>query len=89
MKKKIYIKMKEINDNQSIIGLLPEEVVGLLGKTRYEYYDRENKKVYNFSAGKMVEKTFLGNISGIKYYELIVHFDENNKVEDTYIKLST
>ena len=37
----------------------------------------------------MVEKTFLGNISGIKYYELIVHFDENNKVEDTYIKLCT
>ena len=84
----LYIKMNEINNKQSLIGLSKEEVVELLGKPRYEYNDKENKKVYKFSAGKIIKKSFLGNIDGQRYYELRVFFDENDKVEHTYIKLS-
>ena len=36
----LYVKMKELNDNQSLIGLSLEEVVELLGKPKYEYNDK-------------------------------------------------
>ena len=38
----LYVKMKELNDNQSLIGLSLEEVVELLGKPKYEYNDKKN-----------------------------------------------
>lgn len=85
----LYIKMKEINDNKCLIGLSKEEVVELLGEPRYEYNDRKNKKAYTFSAGKIVNKSLFGNTNGQNCYELNVFFDENDKVEYTYIKLST
>lgn len=85
----LYIKMNEINDNQSLIGLSKEKVIELLGKPIYEYNDRNNKKVCIFNAGKIVKKSFFGNPNGQKCYELNVFFNENDKVEYTYIKIST
>lgn len=89
----LYIEMSEINYDQSLVGLSKERVVELLGEPKYEYNDRENKKVYKFNAGKIIRKSFWGNIIGNidrqKYYELKVFFDENDNVEYTYIKLST
>lgn len=46
----LYVKMKELNDNQSLIGLSLEEVVELLGKPKYEYNDKKNKKRYKYYA---------------------------------------
>lgn len=85
----LHIKMSEINNNKSLIGLLEEEVVELLGEPRYKYIDRENKKNYTYSAGKTTQKSFWGKDYGQKVYDLLIDFDENDKVEYTYIKLST
>lgn len=48
----LYIKMSEINDSQTLIGLLPEEVVELIGKPEYESKDISGEKLYNYYAGK-------------------------------------
>lgn len=89
----LYREMSEINDNQILVGLSKEKVVELLGEPTYQYTDRENKEECHFRAGKTVKKSFFGNIigatSGQKYYELKVFFDENGKVEYTYIQQST
>ncbi len=84
----VYIKMQEINDNKSLIGL-SEEVVGLLGETRYQYIDGENKQNYVYTAGTTVKKRLLGNSYGRKVYDILIDFDENGKVEHTYIKECT
>lgn len=85
----LYIKMNEINNNQSLIGLSKEQVVELLGEPRYERTDSETKTLYKFFAGKIVKKSFFGGLNGQDYYELKVFFDEKGKVEYTYMKLST
>lgn len=85
----VYIKMQEINDNKSLIGLSEEEVVGLLGEPRYQYIDGENKQNYVYNAGITVKKRLLGNSYGRKVYDFLIDFDENNKVYYTYIKECT
>ncbi len=85
----LYIKMREINDNKSLIGLSETEVIELLGEPRYEYEDRDGEKNYTYSAGKIVKVSILGNHNGTEYYELEISFDKNNKVEYTYIQMST
>lgn len=85
----LYIKMKEINDSQSLKGLSQEELIELLGEPEYEYVNKNNKKVYEFNAGKIIKKSFLGNMDGQKCYEFRVIFDEYNRVEATYIRPST
>lgn len=85
----LYIKMNEINSSQILIGLSKEEVVEILGEPLYEHTYSDNTTLYNFFAGKIVDKSILGYIDGPKYYELRVLFDEKDKVERSYIKLST
>lgn len=83
----LYIKMSEINDNQSLIGLSIEEVIELLGEPRYQYTDSKNKKQFTYSAGEVVTEPFWGN-NTYKYYQIEISFDVNDKVEHTYIRLS-
>ena len=85
----LYIDMKEIVDNKSLIGLSEEEVVELLGEPRYKYTDRENKENYTYSAGKIFKEWFWGRCYSTKYYQLEMGFDESGKVEYVYIKEST
>lgn len=83
----LYIKMKEMNDNQSLIGLSEEEVVELLGKPEYKYNNRKEEKTYVYYAGKIFKESYWGYSYSHDYYELNMFFDENDKVEHTYIKL--
>lgn len=85
----LYIEMKEMVDNKSLIGLSEEEVVELLGEPRYKYNDRENKENYTYSAGKIFKEWFWGRCYSTKYYQLEMDFDERGKVEYVYIKEST
>ena len=85
----LYIEMKEMVDNKSLIGLSEEEVVELLGEPRYKYTDRENKENYTYSAGKIFKEWFWGRCYSTKYYQLEMDFDERGKVEYVYIKEST
>ncbi len=85
----LYIEMKEMVDNKSLIGLSEEEVVELLGEPRYKYTDRENKENYTYSAGKIFKEWFWSRCYSTKYYQLEMDFDERGKVEYVYIKEST
>ncbi|MFR5684414.1 MAG: hypothetical protein ACLUD1_10295 [Clostridia bacterium] len=76
---KVYVEMKEINDNQNLIGLSKEQVAELLGEP-----DRmEGKDVYFYDAGKVTNYLFFGERD---FYELRIIFDENNIVKATSIK---
>lgn len=84
----IYIKMSEINDNETLIGLSKEEVIKLLGEPIDKFVDEhhlKNHTYYTYVAGHTF-KLFLGNAYGKKYYALKVLFDENGIVKCTYIK---
>ena len=85
----LYIEMKEMVDNKSLIGLSEEEVIQLLGEPRHKYTDRENKKNYTYSAGKIFKEWFWGICYSTKYYKLEMEFDESGKVEYVYITEST
>ena len=39
----LYIQMKEISDNQSLIGLSKEEIIKILGNPIYEFNDQSGK----------------------------------------------
>lgn len=82
----VYIKMTEINDNKTLIGLSEEEVVELLGEPNDEYIDIENKKNYIYFAGTTIKKSFFTGEYGQKVYELLIDFDASGKVEYAYIK---
>ena len=88
----LYVKMKEINDSQKLIGLSEEEVIELLGepeKTRI--YSDVNKKVYLYNAGYIFKELSLGRytiLSKTYYQVLSINFDENGKVESTLLKYS-
>lgn len=83
---KLYLEMKEINNNQSLIGLSKEQVIELLGKPRSKYNNREDQEVYCYNAGKISDRIFLGESD---YYYLGIVFDENDKVKSTYMKQDT
>ncbi len=76
---KVYAEMKEINDSEQLIGLSKEQVIALLGKPRGEI----DKNVYYYDAGKVTDYLFFG---ARDFFELIVTFDENNKVKYTSLK---
>ncbi len=76
---KVYTEMKEINDNQSLIGLSKEQVIALLGKPR----GKEDIDVYYYDAGTITNYLFFGEMD---FYELRIIFDENNIVKATVIK---
>ncbi len=84
----LYIKVSEINDNKSLIGLSEEEVIELLGKPVDKLVDTthlKNYTYYTYEAGYTF-KSFLGNTYGKKWYDFIVLLDENGTVKYTYIK---
>ena len=83
----LYTEIKEMNDDQSLIGLSSEEVIKLLGEPKHEYSSGEDKKRYIYSAGEIFKESYWGYSYSHEYYEFYVSFDENGKVEDTFIKL--
>ena len=83
----LYTEIKEIEDNQSLIGLSSEEVIQLLGEPEHEYNNGEDKKQYVYSAGTILKESYWGYSYSHEYYEFNVSFDENDKVEDTFMKL--
>ncbi len=74
-----YVKMKEIDDNKSLIGLSKEQVEELLGEKR-----DKNKDVYYYGAGKITNYISSDNT----FYVFQIYFDENDIVESTTIKTS-
>lgn len=82
----VYVKMAEINENKTIIGLSEEEVVELLGKPDNEYTDIEKKNNYIYFAGNTIKKSFFTGEYGRKVYELLIDFDRSGKVEYVYMK---
>lgn len=85
----LYTEIKEINDDQSLIGLSSEEVIKLLGEPKHEYSSGEDKKRYIYSAGEIFKESYWGYSYSHEYYEFYVSFDENDKVENTFIKESS
>lgn len=86
----LYIKMSEMNDNKSLIGLSEEEIIDLLGTPVDKLVDKthlKNYTYYTYEAGYTF-KSFLGNTYGKKWYDFIVLLDENSVVKYTYIKES-
>ena len=87
-----YIRMTELNDNKSLIGLSEKEVIELLGEPRYKDIDNRPQfkcTYYTYGAGVTFKKTILGNTYDRKYYQFEIIFDENDIVKSTYIKEST
>lgn len=83
----LYIKMSEINNNKSLIGLSEEEVIELLGKPVDKLVDTthlKNYTYYTYEAGYTF-KSFLGNTYDKKYYDFEVLFDPDGIVKYTYI----
>lgn len=84
-----YIEMNEMVDNKRLIGLSEEEVIELLGEPRYRYIGKDNTPNYTYSAGTISKKHFWSSEYNRKVYDLNIDFDENGKVEHTYIKECT
>ncbi len=88
----LYREMKEISDNETLIGLTKEEVVNILGEPTDKYESGQNKEVYCYNAGNLDKGIFWGNkalIFDCTYgCELRVVFNENDVVEYTSIHLT-
>ena len=86
----LYIQMKGISDNQSLIGLSKEEIIKILGNPIYEFNDQSGN-VYAYNAGTLTQGTFFINTTLILdcaySAELRIFFDEKDKVEYTRISL--
>ena len=78
-----YIKINEIVNNKSLIGLSKEEVVELLGEPSRDSGDiRPNLgSIYEYSAGTIFEEWFWGKCYQTKYYRLNIWFDKNGIVK--------
>ena len=83
----LYTETKEMNDDQSLIGLSSEEVIKLLGEPEHKYNSGEDKKEYVYYAGEIFKESYWGYSYSHEYYKFYVSFDENDKVKDTFIKL--
>lgn len=81
-----YKKFKEINDNQSLIGVSTEEVIKVLGKPENEYGEEKEKR-YEYYSGKMTKKSYWGFLASSEYYEFYIAFDESGKVKSTLMRL--
>lgn len=82
----VYTEIKKIDDNQSLLGLSSEEVVNILGEPDSQTTNKENKKQYVYDAGNVLKESYWGHSYYHDYYNFYVYFDENDKVEDTFIK---
>ena len=78
-----YIKINEIVNNKSLIGLSKEEVVELLGEPSRDSGDIQPNlgSIYEYSAGTIFEEWFWGNCYQTKYYRLNIWFDNNGIVK--------
>lgn len=84
----LYTEMKEIDNDQSLIGKSNEEIVELLGKPKYETTNRDGKRIYEYFAGRIRKEWFWGKCYSTECYEFSILFDENDKVEYTHIQLT-
>ena len=80
----LYIKMNEINDNKSLIGLSETDVIELLGEPKYK--SEQGTKSYTYSAGTTVKKSIFVGSYHKRSYDLQISFDEDNKVKYTGIQ---
>ena len=81
-----YKKFKQLNDNQSLIGVSAEEVIKVLGKPEKEYGEEKEKR-YEYYGGKMTKKSYWGFLASSEYYEFYIAFDESGKVKSTLMRL--
>ncbi len=78
-----YIKINEIVNNKTLIGLSKEEVVELLGEPSEDSGDIQPNlgSIYEYSAGTIFEEWFWGKCYQTKYYRLNIWFDKNGIVK--------
>ena len=82
-----YIKINEIVNNESLIGLSEEEVVELLGEPGDKFTDnRLGFTFYEYGAGTIFEEWFWGKCYQTKYYRLTILFDKNGIAKRASIK---
>lgn len=79
----LYVQMKELNDNQRLVGLSKEYVVKLLGEPIDELNDRGIDE-YTYSAGSVMSN-YLFIFGERHWYELRIFFDEYGEVKFTSI----
>lgn len=89
----LYIKMKRINDSQSMIGLSKEQVVELLGEPRKTHKSSNtDEEVYLYNAGHIFKEiTWRDRFTlwaKTYYYVFSVNFDKTDKVKSTLIEKS-
>lgn len=75
-----YVKMKEINDKQNLIGLSQEQIIELLGEP---YGDKDADRYY-YDAGKITNYITGGTND---FYHLEIVFNGNGIVKSTSIEL--
>lgn len=75
-----YVKMQELNEKQSLIGLSKEQILELLG----EPYGNKEEDTYYYDAGKITDYIAGGTN---EFYNLEIVFDENGKVKSTSIEM--
>lgn len=79
----LYSKMKDLDDNQKLIGLSKEEIITMLGEPM-ERYSNENHYWYN--AGNIYKGLILGDhniLTESYWYVLNIVFNDVDKVEST------
>lgn len=76
-----YVKMKEINDNRTLVGLSKEEVKEILGEPTKIYTDGEDVQMYH--AGYIYDGLFCSHRHN---YVLYIDFSETGNVKSTRIK---
>ena len=86
----LYLKMEEIDNNDSLIGKTKEDVIRTLGEPSNTYeYEKTGIEVYTYSAGIKYVGVIWGdiNIATTKHYYIFrVEFDETDKVKETSMK---
>lgn len=86
----LYLKMEEIDNNDSLIGKTKEDVIRTLGEPSNTYeYEKTGIEVYTYSAGIKHVGVIWGdiNIATTKHYYIFrVEFDETDKVKETSMK---
>ena len=86
----LYLKMEEIDKNDSLIGKTKEDVIKTLGEPLGTYeYEKTGEEVYTYDAGIKYVGIIWGdiNIATTKHYYIFrVEFDEEDKVEDISMK---
>lgn len=82
----LYVKMKEINDKQRLVGLPKEKVVELLGEPIKQY---SSEDTYWYNAGKIYVGLIWWDyniLTDYNWYILSIQFDENDNVESTLME---